>query len=166
MRGAGGAFLEAPVSGSKGPAEQGQLIFLTAGAVAGCGGGGGGGTAAARGRRWRIPQQQENARLLTQFPSRPLPAPAAGDKQLFDAASPLLEVMGKASFFLGAWLGAPTVEKTSSAPTQLCPALAGSLAGFAPCCAPPGIPLPPPSLAHLSAGPLLLLQARWVRVLT
>jgi glyoxylate/succinic semialdehyde reductase len=27
----GGAFLEAPVSGSKGPAEQGQLIFLAAG---------------------------------------------------------------------------------------------------------------------------------------
>lgn len=27
----GGAFLEAPVSGSKGPAEQGQLIFLCAG---------------------------------------------------------------------------------------------------------------------------------------
>ena len=27
----GGGFLEAPVSGSKGPAEQGQLIFLTAG---------------------------------------------------------------------------------------------------------------------------------------
>lgn len=31
VRGAGAAFLEAPVSGSKGPAEQGQLIFLTAG---------------------------------------------------------------------------------------------------------------------------------------
>jgi glyoxylate/succinic semialdehyde reductase len=30
----GALFLEAPVSGSKGPAEQGQLIFLTAG---GCG---------------------------------------------------------------------------------------------------------------------------------
>jgi 3-hydroxyisobutyrate dehydrogenase-like beta-hydroxyacid dehydrogenase len=28
---AGAAFLEAPVSGSKGPAEQGQLIFLCAG---------------------------------------------------------------------------------------------------------------------------------------
>ena len=39
---AGGRFLEAPVSGSKGPAETGQLIFLAAGdrglyeAVAGC----------------------------------------------------------------------------------------------------------------------------------
>ncbi|PRW60273.1 glyoxylate succinic semialdehyde reductase chloroplastic [Chlorella sorokiniana] len=54
VRGAGGAYLEAPVSGSKGPAEQGQLIFLS-----------------------------------------------AGDRQLFDAASPLLEVMGKASFYLG-----------------------------------------------------------------
>lgn len=32
MRRAGGAYLEAPVSGSKGPAEQGQLIFLSAGA--------------------------------------------------------------------------------------------------------------------------------------
>jgi len=31
VRGAGGAYLEAPVSGSKGPAEQGQLIFLSAG---------------------------------------------------------------------------------------------------------------------------------------
>ncbi|GFR42250.1 hypothetical protein Agub_g3144 [Astrephomene gubernaculifera] len=31
VRGAGAAFLEAPVSGSKGPAEQGKLIFLTAG---------------------------------------------------------------------------------------------------------------------------------------
>lgn len=30
-RAAGAAFLEAPVSGSKGPAEQGQLIFLAAG---------------------------------------------------------------------------------------------------------------------------------------
>ena len=28
---AGGRFLEAPVSGSKGPAEQGQLVFLTGG---------------------------------------------------------------------------------------------------------------------------------------
>lgn len=28
---AGGLYLEAPVSGSKGPAEQGTLIFLTAG---------------------------------------------------------------------------------------------------------------------------------------
>ena len=31
VRKAGGLFLEAPVSGSKGPAEQGKLIFLTAG---------------------------------------------------------------------------------------------------------------------------------------
>jgi glyoxylate/succinic semialdehyde reductase len=31
VRGAGGLYLEAPVSGSKGPAEQGALIFLTAG---------------------------------------------------------------------------------------------------------------------------------------
>lgn len=31
VRAKGGSFLEAPVSGSKGPAEQGQLIFLTAG---------------------------------------------------------------------------------------------------------------------------------------
>ena len=54
VRAAGGSFLEAPVSGSKGPAEQGQLVFLT-----------------------------------------------AGDRQLFDAAGPLLEVMGKASLFLG-----------------------------------------------------------------
>lgn len=32
VRAAGGLFLEAPVSGSKGPAEQGALIFLTGGA--------------------------------------------------------------------------------------------------------------------------------------
>lgn len=31
VRGTGASFLEAPVSGSKGPAEQGKLIFLTAG---------------------------------------------------------------------------------------------------------------------------------------
>ena len=31
VKAAGGGFLEAPVSGSKGPAEQGALIFLTAG---------------------------------------------------------------------------------------------------------------------------------------
>jgi glyoxylate/succinic semialdehyde reductase len=31
VRAAGAQYLEAPVSGSKGPAEQGQLIFLTAG---------------------------------------------------------------------------------------------------------------------------------------
>lgn len=54
VRSKGGLFLEAPVSGSKGPAEQGQLIFLT-----------------------------------------------AGDEELFTAAAPLLDVMGKASFFLG-----------------------------------------------------------------
>lgn len=35
VRGAGGAFLEAPVSGSKGPAEQGKLIFLTGGETLG-----------------------------------------------------------------------------------------------------------------------------------
>lgn len=34
VRAAGGAYLEAPVSGSKGPAEQGKLIFLTGGACA------------------------------------------------------------------------------------------------------------------------------------
>ena len=31
IKAAGGRFLEAPVSGSKGPAEQGQLVFLSAG---------------------------------------------------------------------------------------------------------------------------------------
>ena len=50
----GAQYLEAPVSGSKQPAEQGQLIFL-------CG----------------------------------------GDRKLFDKSIPLLEVMGKAHFFLG-----------------------------------------------------------------
>ena len=50
----GAQYLEAPVSGSKQPAEQGQLIFL-------CG----------------------------------------GERQLFDKSIPLLEVLGKAHFFLG-----------------------------------------------------------------
>lgn len=50
----GGLYIEAPVSGSKGPAEQGQLIFLT-----------------------------------------------AGDLELFEAAAPCLDVMGKARFHLG-----------------------------------------------------------------
>ncbi|KAH7620507.1 putative Glyoxylate/succinic semialdehyde reductase 2, chloroplastic [Nannochloris sp. 'desiccata'] len=54
VRSNGGLYLEAPVSGSKGPAEQGQLIFLT-----------------------------------------------GGDEELFSASAPLLDVMGKASFFLG-----------------------------------------------------------------
>ncbi|XP_020571462.1 glyoxylate/succinic semialdehyde reductase 1-like [Phalaenopsis equestris] len=50
----GGSFLEAPVSGSKKPAEDGQLIIL-----------------------------------------------AAGDKELYDAAIPAFDVLGKKSFFLG-----------------------------------------------------------------
>jgi glyoxylate/succinic semialdehyde reductase len=54
IRSAGGAFVEAPVSGSKGPAEAGELVFL-----------------------------------------------AAGDREAFDAALPLLGVMGKAALFLG-----------------------------------------------------------------
>jgi len=54
VRSTGALFLEAPVSGSKAPAELGTLIFL-----------------------------------------------AAGDRELFEAAAPLLDVMGKASFFLG-----------------------------------------------------------------
>lgn len=31
VHGNGGTYIEAPISGSKGPAEQGALIFLTAG---------------------------------------------------------------------------------------------------------------------------------------
>lgn len=54
IKGTGATYLEAPVSGSKQPAEKGQLIFL-------CG----------------------------------------GDKDLYDKATPLLKVMGKAQFFLG-----------------------------------------------------------------
>lgn len=50
----GGDFLEAPVSGSKKPAEDGQLIIL-----------------------------------------------AAGEKELYDAAVPAFDVLGKKSFFLG-----------------------------------------------------------------
>ncbi len=51
---AGAQYLEAPVSGSKGPAEQGTLIFL-----------------------------------------------AGGDEELYQSSGPLLDVMGKAKFFLG-----------------------------------------------------------------
>eukprot|EP00850_Spirogloea_muscicola_P005837 SM000027S09618 [mRNA] locus=s27:384585:387249:- [translate_table: standard] len=54
VRAAGATYLEAPVSGSKKPAEDGTLIFLT-----------------------------------------------GGDRELFDEASPALDVMGKSSFFLG-----------------------------------------------------------------
>lgn len=54
IRATGAQYIEAPVSGSKGPAEAGQLIFLS-----------------------------------------------AGDKELFDRVQHPLEVMGKASFFLG-----------------------------------------------------------------
>ncbi|XAR67610.1 hypothetical protein NMG60_11002440 [Bertholletia excelsa] len=54
IKAAGALFLEAPVSGSKKPAEDGQLIFLT-----------------------------------------------AGDRPLFDAVAPLLDIMGKSRFYLG-----------------------------------------------------------------
>lgn len=107
VRGAGAAFLEAPVSGSKGPAEQGQLIFLTAGDL-----GWGGAGAVVGGRvlgvlrlllRWShgcrccclaAPHPTAPHRTLTLLNP-------AGDQQLYEAAGPLLEVMGKASFFLG-----------------------------------------------------------------
>ncbi|XP_073139370.1 glyoxylate/succinic semialdehyde reductase 2, chloroplastic isoform X1 [Henckelia pumila] len=54
IKSTGALFLEAPVSGSKKPAEDGKLIFLT-----------------------------------------------AGDKSLYETASPLLDVMGKSRFYLG-----------------------------------------------------------------
>lgn len=54
IKATGATYLEAPVSGSKQPAEKGQLIFL-------CG----------------------------------------GDKELYEKATPLLKVMGKAQFLLG-----------------------------------------------------------------
>ncbi|CAI0419546.1 unnamed protein product [Linum tenue] len=54
IKSTGASFLEAPVSGSKKPAEDGQLIFLT-----------------------------------------------AGDKPLYDLASPFLDIMGKSRFYLG-----------------------------------------------------------------
>lgn len=62
----GGTFLEAPVSGSKGPAETGTLIFL-----------------------------------------------ASGDEPVFKAATPYLEAMGKASYYLGA-----PGEGTKVSPTE------------------------------------------------
>ncbi|KAH7439160.1 hypothetical protein KP509_04G048000 [Ceratopteris richardii] len=54
VKATGASFLEAPVSGSKKPAEDGTLIFLT-----------------------------------------------AGDKQLYEQAAPLLDIMGKSRFYLG-----------------------------------------------------------------
>ncbi|CAO2840215.1 unnamed protein product [Amaranthus hypochondriacus] len=54
ITGTGASFLEAPVSGSKKPAEDGQLIFLT-----------------------------------------------AGDQSLYNKVAPLLDIMGKARFYLG-----------------------------------------------------------------
>ncbi|XP_058748801.1 glyoxylate/succinic semialdehyde reductase 2, chloroplastic-like [Vicia villosa] len=54
IKSTGALFLEAPVSGSKKPAEDGQLIFLT-----------------------------------------------AGDKNLYETAAPLLDIMGKSKFYLG-----------------------------------------------------------------
>ncbi|MED6118749.1 Glyoxylate/succinic semialdehyde reductase 2, chloroplastic [Stylosanthes scabra] len=54
IKATGALFLEAPVSGSKKPAEDGQLIFLT-----------------------------------------------AGDRNLYETASPLLDIMGKSKFYLG-----------------------------------------------------------------
>jgi len=73
IKATGATYLEAPVSGSKQPAEKGQLIFL-------CG----------------------------------------GDKDLYEEATPLLKVMGKAQFFLGE-VGACT------------PGLAPPCAGTEPC---------------------------------
>ncbi|XP_024528991.1 glyoxylate/succinic semialdehyde reductase 1 [Selaginella moellendorffii] len=55
VKSSGSLFLEAPVSGSKKPAEEGKLIFL-----------------------------------------------AAGDKELYDTVVPMLDVMGKSRFYLGA----------------------------------------------------------------
>ncbi|KAL5057056.1 hypothetical protein RYX36_028660 [Vicia faba] len=54
IKSTGALFLEAPVSGSKKPAEDGQLIFLT-----------------------------------------------AGDRNLYENAAPLLDIMGKSKFYLG-----------------------------------------------------------------
>ncbi|KAJ7951612.1 Glyoxylate/succinic semialdehyde reductase 2 [Quillaja saponaria] len=54
IKSTGALFLEAPVSGSKKPAEDGQLIFLT-----------------------------------------------AGDRSLYEAVAPLLDIMGKSRFYLG-----------------------------------------------------------------
>ncbi|CAK8535935.1 unnamed protein product [Lathyrus sativus] len=54
IKSTGALFLEAPVSGSKKPAEDGQLIFLT-----------------------------------------------AGDRNLYETAAPLLDIMGKSKFYLG-----------------------------------------------------------------
>lgn len=114
MRAKGGLFLEAPVSGSTGPAAQGQLIFLTAGTW---------GTAAGpavylacmhpaepgaqRANKTALPAhlarapssqgQQCNATRVLQ--TRSLPSP--GDEALFQAAAGPLDVMGKAKFFLG-----------------------------------------------------------------
>eukprot|EP00850_Spirogloea_muscicola_P006019 SM000028S10113 [mRNA] locus=s28:409918:412579:- [translate_table: standard] len=87
VRAAGATYLEAPVSGSKKPAEDGTLIFLTGGELL-CRPE----TAVARSRQSPMPGTHDaRVRVLS----------CAGDRELFDEASPALDVMGKSSFFLG-----------------------------------------------------------------
>lgn len=127
----GAAFLEAPVSGSKAPAEQGQLIFMTAGAahapaeralvafreredsagVAGC---------MMMWLRPRLPApvpaclpsqhlqlctccllgKTQHAWLLACAHAHP-PRNPPGDEQLYQAAVPMLNAMGKMNLYLG-----------------------------------------------------------------
>ena len=68
----GGHFLEAPVSGSKGPAEQGQLIFLCGGGLPIAG---------------LVPSAEERR--------------AGADDCQYILVKEALDAMGKASFFFG-----------------------------------------------------------------
>lgn len=70
----GGLFVEAPVSGSKGPAEQGTLIFL-------CGGG--------------IPPARSSLSSMTKEGQH------GADESQFNRIKVALDAMGKASFFFG-----------------------------------------------------------------
>lgn len=99
IRGAGAQYLEAPVSGSKQPAEKGQLIFLTAGLLSqlDC-------CAVLCSKVLNIAPACLQVIAISGTYARPLMCSlvlVAGDKELFHRASPMLEIMGKKSFFLG-----------------------------------------------------------------
>lgn len=82
---AGGRYLEAPVSGSTGPAQQGALIFMT-----------------------------------------------AGDEEAFRTAGPMLDVMGKAKYFLGAVRFPRSQQRPPRDCTSFMNPLCGYLGGWVP----------------------------------
>ena len=112
----GAAFLEAPVSGSKGPAEAGKLIFLTAGRSrwgdgsdgdSGSGNGGIGDETDWEGDRrviwrcqgWGVPVVRSSSPHRVDL-SHCCSNHSTGDQALFEAVAAPLSAMGKNSFFL------------------------------------------------------------------